>query len=115
MRTLTLLLCFGGPQLYQLLSGRLRHADAFDGQHIYGNKYGVVSEVDWKRAFALQYWYASPQNCELRDTLPMYDDCWRQSSARESRPPLPPFVERNRIADESVYDTCYYLMWLRYE
>ena len=104
-------------QVYQLLTGHLRRSDAIDGHALYGSGYGVTKGVDWKRAFALQYWYACPQNSTLRDALPKYDNAWLSASTpatREARAPLPPFVERNNLADETVFDTCYYLMWLRY-
>ena len=103
-------------QVYQLLTGHIRRSDSIDGHALYGPDYGVTKGVDWKRAFALHYWYACPQNCTLRDALPRYDQAWQtpgNPASREARAPLPPFVERNHVRDEAIFDTCYYLMWLR--
>lgn len=109
-------------RVYCLLAGQLLWGE--DGGALVNTCLGM----DWKRAFALHFWYQCQPNSPISEALKRYEVAF--TGTAESRPyaapPLPPYLEETsgllgrdlgtyggeKDREGRVYDACYHMLKL---
>lgn len=76
----------------------------------------VCEDLDWKRAFAVHFWYVCPPITSITDALLKYETAF-SNSENYACPPRPSYTTDSSIEWESsrgrpLYDVCYHLLKL---
>mmetsp|Transcript_19490 Transcript_19490/g.50706 ORF Transcript_19490/g.50706 Transcript_19490/m.50706 type:complete len:1705 (+) Transcript_19490:177-5291(+) len=73
----------------------------------------VCHELDWKRAFALHFWYTCDPSASLADGVTAYDRAWQSAETPLASYPFPPYEGAGAEPDpENSKDITYHMLKL---
>ncbi|KAK6637009.1 hypothetical protein RUM43_010680 [Polyplax serrata] len=84
------------------------------GLPLFSSAQGIINiceELDWKRAFAMHFWYLLSPLATIGDIIKKYETAFDGEEAYACRP-NPPYGEATTQNGRHIYDLCYHLIKL---